>query len=172
MQYDINYSHIFFDKYNLSYEEKRREAEYLVEKLLQEGAEDIKGILKREFFIILTEKEKSEEELLCEEIAVFLKENCTRDILTVEDVCDKFSLKRSRADALFIKQYGISLKEYILNLRLEKAKNFLQRNTKIEDCANCCGFGSVKTMQRAFKTKTGLTPAEWRCANLDSKIEK
>ena len=63
---------------------------------------------------------------------------------------------------LFTKTYGISPKQYILNLRIQKAKQLLtDAGFTVTAVSEKCGFASVYHFSRAFKAKTGLTPTEY-----------
>lgn len=59
---------------------------------------------------------------------------------------------------------GENINDYIRNTRLEKASNLLLYNQHqtIEDISMTSGFASASGFRRAFKSKFGLTPNEWR----------
>lgn len=61
------------------------------------------------------------------------------------------------------KHYGLSLTEYINDLRLSYASNLLLKsNTSVLDICYDCGFGNVSYFYRTFKKKFGLTPLDFR----------
>jgi len=63
---------------------------------------------------------------------------------------------------LFLSQYGTTPKQYILELRLQKAKGLLtDTNLTVTEIAETCGFSSLYHFCRIFKAKTGLTPTEY-----------
>ncbi len=58
---------------------------------------------------------------------------------------------------------GMTLHQYILNTRLEKAKEFLlNTNMTVTEIAERCGFKNPYHFSNAFKSKTGLTPSLFR----------
>lgn len=63
---------------------------------------------------------------------------------------------------LFSAHYNITPKQYILNIRIRKAKQML-RDTPftVVAIAEECGFSSVYHFCRAFKQRTGLTPTQY-----------
>lgn len=64
---------------------------------------------------------------------------------------------------LFKKQEGITILQYINNLKLEKAKQMLsQTDTQIKDIATALGFTSSGYFGRFFKSKMGITPNVYR----------
>jgi len=63
----------------------------------------------------------------------------------------------------FKKTMGSTFKEYLENIRINKAKRFL-RNTEasVTEIAISNGFNSINSFERAFKKKTGETPLVYR----------
>ena len=194
MKVRIDYEHIFFDRYML---DKESEAIHITELVLKEkGFEyiregvtfDVKAVcadeemeavklfelLKREFFIIAREISQ----LPCQnvdkstELVKYMRENYLNVALTVEEICEEINLSRNEADNFMKKEYNVTISEYIRNLRVEKASALLKEGFSVAECCDLCGFGSVKTMQRAFKSVYNATPSEWRAYNLDSKDAK
>lgn len=67
---------------------------------------------------------------------------------------------------LFLTHFGITPKQYILNLRIQKAKQLLTDTPyTVTAISELCGFGSLYHFCRAFKAKTGLTPTQYSEAN-------
>lgn len=187
----IDWDEIYFDRFEI--EDKEGEAKYIFEKALEESgfkfekvgeyyktAEtadekdviyNLKQILKREFFIILREvniEDGSYIEKDYEEIIDYVKKNYQYDTLTVGEICDSVGISRYEADRYTEEKYDLTVSDYIRNFRVEKAMELLGENVTTEKCARMCGFGSVKTMQRAFKNVCKLSPNGWRSGNLDS----
>jgi len=63
---------------------------------------------------------------------------------------------------LFIEKYGTTPKQYILDVRMNKAKQLLRNsNLTVTEVAFACGFSSLYSFSRAFKDKTGKTPTSY-----------
>lgn len=63
---------------------------------------------------------------------------------------------------LFITYQNCTPKQYVLNMRIQKAKNMLVDTPyRVSAIAEECGFGSLYHFCRAFKQKTGMTPTEY-----------
>ena len=63
---------------------------------------------------------------------------------------------------LFSQHYGITPRQYILNARIQQAKQLLTTNRySITKLAEVCGFSSVYHFCRAFKQHTGTTPTQY-----------
>ena len=70
---------------------------------------------------------------------------------------------QSRFSVLFRKYMGMSLLQYINNLRLEYACSMLSKtNHKIIYISNKVGFPSISRFNTQFKKKYGVTPVEYR----------
>lgn len=67
---------------------------------------------------------------------------------------------------LFLSHFGVTPKQYILNLRIQKAKQLLTDTPyTVTAIAELCGFGSLYHFCRAFKAKVGMTPTQYAEAN-------
>lgn len=67
---------------------------------------------------------------------------------------------------LFLTYYSCTPKQYILELRLRKAKQLLQDTSfTVTQIAGECGFSSLYHFCRCFKNKVGMTPTEYAKRN-------
>lgn len=72
---------------------------------------------------------------------------------------------------LFVKTYGITPKQYIIDARINKAKQLLTDGIlKINAVSEECGFSNPYHFCRLFKQKEGLTPTEFMRQNRICKI--
>lgn len=66
----------------------------------------------------------------------------------------------------FAAQFGMTPHRYIVDIRIEKAKQLLSEgNRKIGAVAESCGFSEPYHFCRVFKEKCGMTPSEYRERN-------
>ena len=71
----------------------------------------------------------------------------------------------------FTAQMGISPYNYVLNLKIERAKYLiLDNNTKLESIAFDLGFQSYVNFARTFKNYTKYSPIRYRKANNANNI--
>ena len=64
--------------------------------------------------------------------------------------------------AVFKKDVGMTVLEYLNRIRIERARELLSRKKQsIAQIAEQCGFRSVSTFQRTFKAYTGTTPSKF-----------
>jgi len=67
---------------------------------------------------------------------------------------------------LFSKYFYMSPKQYLIDLRIKKAKQLLsQEGLKAVDISELCGFSNPYHFCRLFKKHTGMTPSEYRFNN-------
>lgn len=92
----------------------------------------------------------------------FMNENYVTDISCSELAklvnMDKFGFIRS-----FKRQTNKTPYEYLLDLKIEKAKKMLRsREYSITEISMMCGFSSHSHFTSTFKKKTGISPSEFR----------
>ena len=63
----------------------------------------------------------------------------------------------------FKRRVGISFRQYVNELRIEEAKKLLaEQSRSVEEIGTLCGFSSLRTFDREFKIKLGITPSEYK----------
>jgi len=94
-------------------------------------------------------------------------ENHYRDAeLTNQVLADRVGISEIYLRQLFRKQMGTSPKQYIIGLRIEKAKQLLcESSDSVTDISAECGFSSIYHFCRAFREAVSLTPTEYRSMN-------
>ena len=90
---------------------------------------------------------------------------CThyREPITCSDIAKAVGYHESYVSRVVRKMMKISICEYIHSLRVEDAKELLmQTNQSVTDIAEELGFGSIRTFNRVFLEKTGMSPRDYR----------
>lgn len=83
--------------------------------------------------------------------------------ITPDDIARACNVSRPHLFALFQKYLQTSPHQYLLNVRMTKAKSLLCiGKTPIKSIADQCCFNSLEVFYRQFRKNTGLTPAEYR----------
>ena len=68
--------------------------------------------------------------------------------------------------------YGMSPQAYLLNIRIEKAKEFLTNHMlSVADVALLIGYSDAFYFSRIFKSKTGLSPHQYRKNSMVFEVE-
>ena len=104
-------------------------------------------------------------ELIETAIAQWLSEGGYKDSnLTLAVFARKTNLKRSYITSYLTFVHGITFCDWLSMMRVREAKRLLTEHPDYSDetLATACGFFSCSCFRLLFKSKTGLTPAEWR----------
>jgi AraC-like DNA-binding protein len=77
-----------------------------------------------------------------------------------------FHYNRNYLGRVFKEEVGMSIAQYLMQVRLERARELLSAtHLPVIEIAERCGFGGVSYFNRAFKAEEGITPTEYRRAN-------
>ena len=79
----------------------------------------------------------------------------------------KFFCSVSTLCHIFKKEFGISIKKYIIQKRLNAAKMALQQGAKAEEVCMHYGFLNYSSFYRHYKNHFGISPSETNCQNLN-----
>ncbi len=153
-------------------------AEYLDEHTLIERrqqqtdlatAPDIDMLCRR--FIDFTERlfneteEKREEashDGSIDEVLKYIQLHYTGDI-SIEKICSVFYFNQSYFSVLFKSKTGENYNDYVMELRIKKAKELLRTGRyKVNEIAGMVGYNSSRYFSRVFKMKTGELPQEYK----------
>lgn len=90
-----------------------------------------------------------------------LKNVCTK--VNLDDVAQKLGLNSSYFSQLFKRETGQTFVEYRIHLRMETAKQLLERSDlRIIDIASEIGYDDAPHFAKTFKKYTGISPKEYR----------
>ncbi len=83
--------------------------------------------------------------------------------LSVFSIAEKQDMSEVYFRKLFKAQFDISPSQYIISVRLKKAKELMRSPLlSLEECALQSGFSSLQYFCRVFKKATGTTPGSYR----------
>ncbi len=98
-----------------------------------------------------------------DEIVEYIIENLGDASMKVSGLCNRFFISESQLRRNFIKATGLTPNEYILTLRINKAKNELICTEKtIKQISLDCGFSSPYYFSRCFSESEKETPTAYR----------
>jgi AraC family transcriptional regulator len=101
------------------------------------------------------------------EIIDYIEQNLDREI-TVQELAQRLYLSISVFSHSFKKIMGTSPYQYIINQRLERAKNLLldrDANLPISTICQMCGFSNSSAFTTRFRQKYGIAPTKYRLAS-------
>ena len=100
-----------------------------------------------------------------------IENNYTDAELSNSDLANVCNISEVYFRRLFKYQYGITPRQYIIDIRIQKAKQLLSDGAlKVSAVAEKCGFANQYHFCRVFKDKTGLTPTDYMKQNRIYKI--
>jgi AraC-type DNA-binding domain-containing proteins len=92
----------------------------------------------------------------------YLENNYMHDI-SLTQIAGKSNLSPYYFSRLFTKFTAMTFKEYLAGIRIARAEQLIKAGEKtITDISFDCGFNSVRTFNRTFKTVKGFSPSQTR----------
>ena len=83
----------------------------------------------------------------------------------ISELAEEFHYTRNHLFVLFKEEFGISPVDYLINVRIDKAKIFLtnqDHNLSVKEISNSVGFEDPLYFSRLFRKRTGMSPTEYR----------
>lgn len=82
------------------------------------------------------------------------------ELLSKSLLTSKYHLLR-----LFKKNYGVTPKQYHINLRIQKSRELLSEGVSVTETCFSVGFESLGSFSSLFKNRTGYTPSQFQKSN-------
>ena len=93
----------------------------------------------------------------------YIYHNYRNPDLSLNDIADHVHLSVGYLSGAFKKEVGITLKNYITDVRIESAKKLMEKgNYKIYEICSAVGYHSSQYFSQAFYKKVGMFPTEYR----------
>lgn len=100
----------------------------------------------------------------------FIGTHYNQSSLSQEEAAAEAGLSTGRFSTLFKNETGSTFTDYLLKIRMEKAKELMQNpNMKIYEIAWMCGYENIPYFSTAFKKYTGVSPTEYRSKRRNEK---
>ncbi len=81
-------------------------------------------------------------------------------------------LSEKHTARIFLREFGVPFKKYILGIRMELAKHLLSATAmSVEEIAECTGYGTYNGFYRLFVSETGISPLKYRSMQQKHKKE-
>jgi AraC-like DNA-binding protein len=83
--------------------------------------------------------------------------------ITINELAKELGLNRTKLQYAFKNLYGLSIAEFRVQLRMEKAKELLEQTDKsIKEIARFTGYKNISSFSVAFKKTYKQSPSKWR----------
>ncbi len=90
-------------------------------------------------------------------------EHAIMEIISVEALADRLAVSRSTLFRAFREHYGVSPKQHMETVRLNRARRMLVESpARLKQIAAACGYASGRYFSRAFSKQFGKPPAAYR----------
>ncbi len=111
--------------------------------------------------------DKNKDEDYINKIISLISENYENASFNVRSISESMHLSHSWLCALFKKKTGVTMQQYLINVRLGKAKELLvQTDMPVNAIAFLCGFNDALYFSTSFRKTIGISPT---CYRLSSK---
>jgi len=129
--------------------------------ILDALSEIICHALVREIIGAKNEKSFSSDNFEIENVIEYMHQHFDNKI-TVEDLAKKTNMSKSHFIRVFKKVTGLSPMDYLINIRIEKAKKLLTAGNKnISEISLLCGFNSISHFSSTFSKHVGISPSKY-----------
>lgn len=98
---------------------------------------------------------------LCGRLRRYIDLNYMQD-LSVEQLADSCGFDRRYLSRIFKARCGKSLKQYLVSVRMEHAKEFLRSGYTVSQTALLCGYHDECNFSKMFKLECGVSPSNYR----------
>lgn len=96
------------------------------------------------------------------DIREYLRDHLSEKI-TLDTLSEKFYVNKYYLTRLFKNEYGLTINEYLLQIRISHAKELLRFSTlSIEEIGESCGITPLYYFSRIFKGVEGISPRDYR----------
>lgn len=103
-----------------------------------------------------------------ETVSNIIKLNYMNKTTTVDKIANQLSIDRRYMTRIFKEKYGKTVSEYLIELRMKKAAEFLRGGYSVSDVSSMVGYNDVFNFSKMFKKVFSVSPKEFQ--KKDTKI--
>lgn len=90
--------------------------------------------------------------------------------LTLQQLSAKVGINKLTLGTIFKEKTGVNFVDFVNNVRVERARVLLKENDlSVTEIAYECGFGCVRSFNRAFSKRLNISPSEYRKTVLQNR---
>lgn len=111
---------------------------------------------------------KSHNDKMKDQILEYIHQHCYDNSMSLVSVADHIGINSTYLSTFIKEQMGETFLNYVLNLRMERAKELLSTTTlSLQEIAVQIGYANSGVFLRVFKKKYGLTPGAYRKQHIE-----
>ncbi|OCT10761.1 hypothetical protein A8709_23285 [Paenibacillus pectinilyticus] len=119
------------------------------------------------------QSKNSRKSVIINSIVKIMESNYTDKALSHEGIANTLNLSRDYIGKLFRESYEMSIADYINEIRLNKAKELLEQDSRtVSDIMEAIGWENKNYFYKMFKLKFGVTTSEYRLHKVAEAAEK
>jgi AraC-like DNA-binding protein len=107
---------------------------------------------------------KNESKNITSVVKNYVKSNYIKN-LSVEDISCDLGYSRQHISRIFKKDMKISVQQYLINIRLQMAKELLKKGYFVSETTFMCGYNDTFNFSKCFKKNVGISPKKWQIEN-------
>jgi two-component system response regulator YesN len=100
-------------------------------------------------------------QILINQVKEYIENNYSKGILK-NDVADYFNINKDYLGRIFKEGTGKSISEYMLEIRINKAKELIAKNYSHSQICQSIGYIDTRSFRRLFLKVTGMTLQEYK----------
>lgn len=104
------------------------------------------------------------------DILNYIEESYTKR-MTLSSLAERFFISEYYLCRIFKEYTGVTVNDYVTNLRLEKAACLLSAGISVREASRACGFGSEAAFAKAFRQKNGCCAKQFQMKLRSSDAE-
>lgn len=109
------------------------------------------------------DKNKTENNFTVSRVTEYIQEHYAEQDLSIAKLADFVYLTPTYLSAVFKKQTGLTIGQYLLEVRVENAKQKMRDpQLKFYQVSEMVGYEDANYFAKIFKKKTGVTPTEYK----------
>ncbi|MNN42803.1 HTH-type transcriptional activator RhaS [compost metagenome] len=84
--------------------------------------------------------------------------------ISIDQIAATLGYHRGHLSKAFKQRTGLSPKQYLLKMRMDKAKGLLEGTLSVDQVASSVGFNDALYFSKQFRKYFGIPPSEYRAA--------
>lgn len=111
--------------------------------------------------------------VLCKKLTAYIKEHYASPDLSITQIASVFQLNPSYMGSIFKKIHQVTLLQYLTTIRLEAAKELLNKHgMKVSEIAGAVGYSDIFYFSRRFKKMFGYSPTDYQHKHENPLVKK
>ncbi len=145
--------------------EERHRGNYLTELTALTDMSQVRSFLMqniREICTALETGSQKESERVVSRVLDYIRDHFAEDI-SLDDVSRMVDISPYYFSKLFKREMGVNFIEYLTDLRIQKAKEYMANpKYSIKEVCSMCGYSDPNYFSRIFRKYVGVSPSEYR----------